>query len=103
MARPQNFPAQGETPARIADGDVVEIQTIFARNPGAAGAYVKIYAGTTPTGASVPIFSAWVPANSERVLPLFIGGGLFWLAVATEAGAGLTAPNADFAVSITYQ
>jgi hypothetical protein len=105
-AAPIRFAAQGATPSRIALGAVAEVQTIFAHNPGAAGAYVKLYAlaGTTaPDGAAVPIFSAFIGAVTALVLPVFIGGSNLWIAVATEAGAGLTGPASAFEISITAQ
>lgn len=105
-ARPIRFPAQGEAPSRINAGAVAEIQTIFAYNPGAAGAYVKLYAlagSTAPDGSAVPIFSAWVAATSGAVLPMWVGAANIWIAVATEAGAGLTAPASDFEISLTLQ
>lgn len=109
--RAHRFAAQGETPSSIDSGRAGTLQTIFAHNPSeAAGAYVKIYAGeSAPVGGSVPMWSAWVPPGSvdsggaERVLPCFLDGGRFWIAVATEPGAGLTAPDADFEISATFE
>lgn len=111
MARPYQFAAQGETPSQIFDGGVCELQTIFAHNPSeVAGAYVKLYASAdAPTGSSVPIFAVWVPpgavdsGGADRVIPAFVGGGNWWVAVATEAAAGLTAPDEDFEITITLQ
>lgn len=111
MARPQRFSAQGETPAAINDLGACEIQTVFAHNPSeVSGAYVKFYSGAVaPTGASLPVFSVWVPpgaagtGGAERTIPVFFGGALLWIAVATEAGAGLTAPASAFEISLTLQ
>lgn len=111
MATPTIFAALSNTPQRIAAGAVCRIETILANNTSeASGAYVKIYAlaGTTaPTGSAVPIWRGFVgaaPADSggeSAVLPVFIDGANFWIAVATEAGAGLSAPAAAFEVTIT--
>lgn len=110
MARPLLLSALDETPVRINSGLVTEVQTIFAHNPSeVSGAYVKLYAGaSTPVVGTVPIFAAWIPpgaagsGGAERVLPVFAGAAQLWIAVATQAGAGLTAPAADFAVSLTF-
>lgn len=103
MSAPQALSVT-ETPTQIAAGGVVEIQTLFVHNPGASGAYVKLYASAAaPNGSAVPIFSAWIPATSDRVLPVFAGAGQLWIAAAAEALAGLTAPASPFAVSITSQ
>jgi hypothetical protein len=98
------------TPQRIAAGEVRELHTITAHNPSVvSGAYVKIYAlaGTTaPDGSAVPIWSGWVgpgiagSGGTGSTLAVFIGGANFWIAVATEAGAGLSAPATAFQVSI---
>jgi hypothetical protein len=110
MARPQRLTGNA-TPVSINGGRVSELQTIFAHNPSeSAGAYVKVYAtATTPDGNSIPIASVFVPPGAagsggvDRVIPLFVGGSNFWIAVATEFGAGLTGPASNFAITATYE
>lgn len=111
MATSTIFTALSNTPQRVAAGEVVEIETILAHNPSeVAGAYVKIYAlpgSSAPTSSDVPIWRGWVgpgaadSGGASAVLPVFVGGACFWIAVATEAGAGLTAPDEDFQVTMT--
>lgn len=111
MATPTRFASLSNTPQRIAAGEVRRIETIAAHNPSeASGAYVKLYALTgssAPTGSSVPVWAGWVgpgaagSGGAGQLFPLFVDGANFWIAVATEFGAGLSAPAAAFNVSIT--
>lgn len=111
MATSTPIAALSNTPISIAAGAVRRIETILAFNPSeVAGAYVKIYAlpGSTPPGSgAVPIWRGWVgpgaagSGGASATLPVFIDGACFWIAVATEAGAGLTAPDEDFEITIT--
>lgn len=102
---PQRFAAQGEVPTSINDGALTKIATIFPSNPdAAAAAYVKLYVGASaPNGSSEPVFSARVGALSCPPLPVFAESSHWWIAVATEPGAGLTAPATYFEVSITFE
>lgn len=109
MPAPVNFEALAETPQQLASGRVRKIDLIEAHNPSeTAGAYVKIYAGASaPTSSSIPLWAGWVPPGAtgsgghrELFVPGF-DGALFWLTVATEFAAGLTAPDTPFNVSVT--
>lgn len=108
--RAYRFPAQAQTPVAIDSGQAGLLETIEAHNPSeAAGAYVKIYASATaPTAGSLPIWSARVPpgavgsGGTARTLPVFLEGADLWIAVATTAGAGLTAPATPFEISLTF-
>lgn len=102
MSAPLRFAALSNTPQSLAGGARVSIETIFASNPGASAAYVKLYASTTtPVAGTVPIWSALVPAGQCPPLPVFLETSHLWIAATTEAGAGLTAPGTAFEVSIT--
>lgn len=111
MATSTPFASLSNTPQRIKAGAVCKIETIMAHNPSeASGAYVKIYAlpgSSAPTGSATPIWRAWVGPGSTGSggqgvpLPVFIDGACFWIAVATEAGAGLSAPASAFQVTVT--
>jgi hypothetical protein len=101
-ARPQLLATIDETPRAIGGGVLVEVQTVFAYNSNATGAWIKIYASaTTPTGSTVPIWAAFV-GQGAVVLPVFIVGAQLWIAASTDMAAGLTAPAADLAGSLTY-
>lgn len=104
-ARPTPLANLSNTPVSIS-ANRCELQTITARNPHATdGAYVKIYetltSGAAPTGVSTPVWAGWVAGASSQVFPLFISGAGLYIAVATEFGAGLSAPSSAFQVSIT--
>ena len=110
MADAYPFTAQSNTPTLIAGGRRGEIGTIFARNPHAsAGAYVKLYesaSASAPDGDSVPRWMAWVPgsdAGATPPLPAGVEGGPWWIAVATEPAAGLTAPTTAFEISLSLR
>lgn len=103
-ARPYMFTSVDETPHQLAAGVTGQVQTLFVRNPHATdGAYVKLYESTAaPTGSSTPTVAIWVAAGSV-VLPLFVGMAKVWIVASTDAGAGLTAPPADFVVTATFE
>jgi hypothetical protein len=103
-ARPIPLPAQAETPASLDGGRAGEVQTLTVRNPHAeTGAYVKLYeSAAAPTAGSIPAWAAWVPGAQDRVFAPFVGGAQWWVAVSTEAAAGLTAPASPFVVSATF-
>ena len=110
MARPQRLTGSA-TPVSINGGRVCRLETIFAHNPSeSAGAYVKVYvSATAPVAGTVPDASVWVPPGAagtgggDRVIPIFIDGANFWIAVATEFGAGLTGPASSFNITATLE
>lgn len=102
MSYAQRIGSVSNIPLPIAGGARVSLETIFASNPGASGAYVKLYASAdTPDATSVPIWSVLVPAGQCPPLPVFVDQSDLWIAATTEDGAGLTAPATAFVVSIT--
>lgn len=104
MSHPARFAALSNTPISIRSAALTKLETIVASNPDAgAAAYVKLYASaTTPTGSTAPIFSARIAAGQCLTLPVFVEMSHLWIAAATEAGAGLSAPATAFEVSVTY-
>jgi hypothetical protein len=110
MARPQRLTGSA-TPVSINGGRVCRLETIFAHNPSeSAGAYVKVYASAAaPVAGDVPISSTWVGFGAtgsggvSLPIPLFISGANFWIAVATEFGAGLTGPASNFNITATLE
>lgn len=111
MASPIRYAALSNTPEQITGGGTFasgvfgDIESIEATNPDAsAGAYVKLYQSTTtPDGSSVPVYSGFIASNSGRTLPVFSGGAYWWIAVATEPGAGLSAPATAFQVTVMFE
>lgn len=92
------------TPISVDEGRVGQVQTIEAYNSGAAGAFVKLYQSIlAPTGASVPTWSRFVPTVTAVTIPPFIDGAGWWIVVATEVAAGLSAPASPFQVSVTFR
>lgn len=105
MTRTIPLAALSNTPISLASGTVGRVETIEARNPHATdGAYVKLYRSVAaPTGASVPTWKGWIAAASARTLSVFADGSHWWIAVATEASAGLSAPSTAFEAAVTFE
>ena len=92
------------TPISLDDGRVGQVQTIEAYNSGGTGAFVKLYQSLlAPTGASVPTWSRFVPTATSVTIPPFLDGSGWWIVVATEVAAGLSAPASPFQASITFR
>jgi hypothetical protein len=105
MSAPFRLPAQAATPTLIKGGARVTLETLEVHNPHASdGAYVKVYVSdpdTAPDGSAIPTWGAWIAGGASRTLAPFIEGSNLWIAVATQAGAGLTAPTTAFEISAT--
>lgn len=104
-ARPYQFAALTETPVSIESvtgiSGALEIQTLDVHNTNATGCYVKIYAGSeAPEAGDVPLAAYWC-AQGRTPIAVFCSGARFWLAAATEFGAGLSAPVAPVNVTAT--
>jgi len=92
------------TPISVDEGRVGQVQTIEAYNSGVTGAFVKLYQSLlVPTGASVPTWSRFVPNATAVTIPPSVDGSGWWIAVATEVAAGLSAPASPFQVSIIFR
>lgn len=102
MTRPYQFNNQSNTPAQIAAGVVGRIETIEAYNSNATGAYVKLYQSTAqPDSSAIPTWARFVGQGAVSI-PVFADGSAWWIAVATEHAAGLSAPAAAFQIDLTF-
>jgi len=98
------IPSLANTPISVDEGRVGQVQTVEVYNSGGTGAFVKLYQSlAAPTGASVPTWSRFVPSATAVTIPPFVDGANWWIAVATEVAAGLSAPASPFQASVTFR